>query len=128
MQNGSGHGNNNVVCQSLPLNEHDTMESDLSTTIIHKADSHALASDAIPLGVQMRLDMFDLAVSNGIPAQHLHEAVSNSENTPSHTQPQVPLSGSKEGAYIFRNNTLKQQDELTFENESVSISRAYSQG
>ncbi|XP_028792612.1 transcription factor BIM2-like [Neltuma alba] len=72
--------------------------------------------------------MFDPAVSSGIPTQHLHEAVSNTENTPSSTQPHVCIGEPKEGAYDFGNNTLKDQGELTFESESVSISRAYSQG
>ncbi|XP_028792614.1 transcription factor BIM3-like isoform X2 [Neltuma alba] len=128
IQNGSGHENNDIVSPSLPLNAQNTIESDLSPTVIHKAGPPGLASDAVPLGMQMRLDMFDLAVSSGLPTQHLHEAVSNTENTPSNTQPHECLGEPKEGAYDFRNNTLKDQDELTFESESVSISRAYSQG
>ncbi|XP_054788747.1 transcription factor BIM1-like isoform X1 [Prosopis cineraria] len=127
MQNGSGHENNDLS-PSLPLNAQNAIESDLSPTIIQKAAPPGLASEAVPLGMQMRLDMFDAAVSSGIPTQHFHEAISNSENTPSHTQPQVCLGGPEEGAYDFPNNTLKEQDELAFESESVSISRAYSQG
>ncbi|XP_028792610.1 transcription factor BIM2-like [Neltuma alba] len=126
IQNGSGHENNSTVPPSLPLNAQNTIESDLSPTVIHKAGHPGLASDAVPLGMQMRLDMFDLAVSSGVPTQHLHEAVSNTQNTPSHTQPHVCLGEPKEGAYDFRNNTLKDQDELTFESESVTISRGKS--
>ncbi|KAK4279996.1 hypothetical protein QN277_011682 [Acacia crassicarpa] len=128
IQNGSGHENNDVVSLSLPLNAQNTMESDLSSTIIHKAAPLDLSSDAVPLSMQMRLDMFDLTANSGIAAQHLHEAVSNTENMPSHSQPQLCLDEPKEGAYDFRNNTLKEQDELKYESESVSISRAYSQG
>lgn len=127
MQNGTGHENNDVS-PSLPVNAQNTIESDLSSTLIQKASPPGLASDATPLSMAMRLDMFDPTVSSGMPTQHLHETVSNAENMPSHPQPQVCLSRPKDGTCDFPVNTLNEQEELAFESGSVGISSAYSQG
>ncbi|KAF7822360.1 transcription factor BIM2 [Senna tora] len=127
IQNGTGHENNDVS-PSLTINAQNTIESDLSSTVIQKASPPGLASEAVPLSMPMPLDMFDPTVSSGMPTQHLHEAVSNAENMLSHTQPQVCLGRPKDGTCDFPDSTLKEPEELTYESESVSISSAYSQG
>ncbi|XP_027352302.1 transcription factor BIM2 [Abrus precatorius] len=128
IQNGSVNEKNNDVCSSLPKNIQNAIESDFSATTIQKSHTPGSATEAVPLTMQMRLDMFDPVVSSGMATQHLQEPVSNID-MPSHTQPQVWLNKPNKGNYILpHNNTLKEEEELAIENGSDSISSAYSQG
>ncbi|XP_061344265.1 transcription factor BIM2-like [Gastrolobium bilobum] len=127
IQNGSVHEKNNDVSPSLIKNVQNPLESDFSTTTIQKGTIPGSATEAVPLTMQMRLDMFDPVVSSGMVTQHLQEPVSNAD-MPSHTQPQMWFSKPDKVNYTVPDNTLKEQEELTIESGSESISSAYSQG
>ncbi|RDX66615.1 Transcription factor BIM2 [Mucuna pruriens] len=128
MQNGSVDEKNNNVSPLLPKNVQNSIESDFSMTTIQKGHTPGSAAEAVPLTMQMRLDMFDPVVSSGIATQHLQEPVSNVD-IPSHTQPQVWPNKPNKGNYILpHNDTMKEQEELVIESGSDSISSAYSQG
>ncbi|KAJ1406493.1 Myc-type, basic helix-loop-helix [Sesbania bispinosa] len=126
IQNGSIHEKNNDVSSSLPKNVQNPLESDFSTTTIQKGHSPGSATEAVPLAMQMRLDMFDPVVSSGNVTQHMQGPVSYAD-MPSRTQPQAWLSKPSKSNYIVPDNTLKEQEELTIESGSDSISSAYSQ-
>ncbi|XP_004491946.1 transcription factor BIM2-like isoform X2 [Cicer arietinum] len=111
IQNGSVREKNNNVSPSLPKNIQNSIDSDLSTTI-EKGHTLGLAGEAVPMTMQMRLDMFDPVVSSGIVSQQM---------------PELPLSNADKDDYIVADNTLKEQEELTSESGSDSISNAYSQ-
>ncbi|RZB98761.1 Transcription factor BIM2 isoform B [Glycine soja] len=127
-QNGSVDEKNNNVSPLLPKNVQNLIESDFSMTTIQKDHTPGSTTEAVPLPMQMRLDMFDPIVSSGMATQHLQEPVSN-VNMPSHTQPQLWLNKQSKGNYIVpHNDTMKEQEELVIESGSDSISSAYSQG
>lgn len=127
-QNGSVDEKNNNVSPLLPKNVQNLIESDFSMTTIQKDHTPGSTTEAVPLPMQMRLDMFDPIVSSGMATQHLQEPVSN-VNMPSHTQPQLWLNKQSKGNYIVpHNDTMKEQEELVNESGSDSISSAYSQG
>ncbi|TKY65022.1 Transcription factor BIM2 [Spatholobus suberectus] len=128
IQNGSVSEKNSNVSPSLPKNVQNPIESDFSMTTIQKGHTPSSATEAVPLTMQMRLDMFDQVVSSGMATQHLQEPVSNVD-MPSHTQPQVWLNKPNKGNYVLpHDNTMKEQEELVIESGSDSISSAYSQG
>ncbi|KAL5177014.1 Transcription factor BIM2 [Glycine soja] len=127
-QNGSVDEKKNNVSPLLPKNVQNLIESDFSMTTIQKDHTPGSTTEAVPLPMQMRLDMFDPIVSSGMATQHLQEPVSN-VNMPSHTQPQLWLNKQSKGNYIVpHNDTMKEQEELVIESGSDSISSAYSQG
>ncbi|KAL2329768.1 hypothetical protein Fmac_017349 [Flemingia macrophylla] len=128
IQNGSVNVKTISVSPSLPKNVQSPIESDFSMTTIQKGHTPGSAAEAVPLTMQMRLDMFDPVVSSGMATQHLQELVSNVD-VPSHTQPQVWLNRPHKDNYILpHDNTVKEQEELVTESVSDSISSAYSQG
>ncbi|KAG4925958.1 hypothetical protein JHK87_051498 [Glycine soja] len=127
-QNGSVDEKNNNVSPLLPKNVQNPIESDFSMTTIQKGNIPGSTTEAVPLPMQMRLDMFDPVVSSSMATQHLLEPVSN-VNMLSHTQPQLWLDKRNKGNYILpHNDTMKEQEELVNESGSDSISSAYSQG
>ncbi|KAE9605017.1 putative transcription factor bHLH family [Lupinus albus] len=127
IQNGSAYEKNEGVSLSFPKNMQNPIESDLSTTTIQKGYTPGLTTDAVPMGMQMQLDMFDPVVSSGMPTQHLQQPVSSAD-IPSHNQPQVWPSKTNTSNYAVPNNSFKEQEELSIESGSESISSAYSQG
>ncbi|KAK7273273.1 hypothetical protein RIF29_14322 [Crotalaria pallida] len=127
MQNGSAYAKNDGISPSLPKNIQNPIESDLSTATIQKGCTLGSVTEAVPFGIEMHLDMFDPVVSSGMPTQHLQQPVSSSD-IPSHIQPQVWPSKLNRGNYAIPDNSLKEQEELTIESGSDSISSAYSQG
>lgn len=126
IQNGSVHEKNKNVSPLLPKNAHNPIVSEFSTTTIQKGCTPGSATEAVPPTMQMRMNMFDPVVSSGMVNQHMLEPVPNAD-MPSHTQPQVWLSKPNKDSYIVPDNTLKEQEELTIESGSDSISNAYSQ-
>ncbi|KAI4346742.1 hypothetical protein L6164_007614 [Bauhinia variegata] len=128
LQNGSNHENNDVVFSSLPTNAQNPIESDLFTTTVQKAYHHGSATESIHLSMQMHSDLFDPVVSGGLPNQHLHESLSNSENTSFHPQPEEWLDRPNEDNCLVRDNSLKEHAELTVDSGSINISTSYSQG
>ncbi|KAL1322900.1 hypothetical protein HN51_067913 [Arachis hypogaea] len=126
MQNGSAHEKNDVS-PLLPKNVQNPIESDLSTTTIQKGHTIGSAVEAVPMGMQMRLDAFDPVVSSSMPNQRLHQPISNADMS-FQIQPQVLFSKPSSGNYMVSDNVLMEHEELTNESESQSISNAYSQG
>nr|ACU23365.1 unknown [Glycine max] len=70
-QNGSVDEKNNNVSPLLPKNVQNLIESDFSMTTIQKDHTPGSTTEAVPLPMQMRLDMFDPIVSSGMATQHL---------------------------------------------------------
>lgn len=127
-QNGSVDDKNNSASPLFPGNIPNPMESDFSMMSVQKGHIPGSSAEAVPLTMQMRLDMFDPVVSSGMTTQHLQESVSNVDMH-SHTQPQLWLDKSNKGNYILpHDSTMKEQEELVIESGSDSISSAYSQG
>nr|AFK40942.1 unknown [Lotus japonicus] len=126
IQNGSVIAKNNDISSLLPQNVQNPIESDFSTTTIQKGHTPCSATEKVPMTKQMRLDVFDPVVNSGLVTQHVLEPLSNA-GIPSHTEPQVWLSKPNKDKYIVPDNTLKEQEELTIESGSDSISNAYSQ-
>ncbi|KAI4346743.1 hypothetical protein L6164_007614 [Bauhinia variegata] len=93
-----------------------------------KAYHHGSATESIHLSMQMHSDLFDPVVSGGLPNQHLHESLSNSENTSFHPQPEEWLDRPNEDNCLVRDNSLKEHAELTVDSGSINISTSYSQG
>ncbi|CAJ1835516.1 unnamed protein product [Sphenostylis stenocarpa] len=123
IQNGSIDEKNNNSSPFYPKNVPNPMESDFSVMTAQKGHTPGSSTEAVPLTMQMRLDMFD-----PVATQHLQESVSNVD-MPSHIQPQVWLDKANKGNYILpHDNTMKEQEELVIESGSDSISSAYSQG
>lgn len=126
IQNGSVQVKNSNISPSLLKNVQNPLESDFSTTTIRKGHTPGSDTEAVPLTMPMRLDMFDPLVSSGIVAQHMLDPVSNPD-MPSHTQPQVWFSNPNKDNYIVPDNILKEPEELTIESGSDSFSNAYSE-
>nr|XP_007139391.1 hypothetical protein PHAVU_008G025500g [Phaseolus vulgaris]ESW11385.1 hypothetical protein PHAVU_008G025500g [Phaseolus vulgaris] len=128
IQNGSVDEKNNSASPLFHGNIPNPMESDFSMMTVQKGHIPCSSTDAVPLTMQMRLDMFDPVVSSGMTTQHLQESVSNVDMH-SHTQPQLWLDKSNKDNYILpHDSTMKEQEELVIESGSDSISSAYSQG
>ncbi|XP_027926322.1 transcription factor BIM2 [Vigna unguiculata] len=128
IQNGSVDEKNNSASPLFPGNVPNPMESDFSMMTVQKGHVPGSSTEAVPLTMQMRLDMFDPVVSSGMATQHLQESVSNVDMH-SHTQPQLWLDKSNKGNYILpHDSTMKEPEELVIESGSDSISSAYSQG
>ncbi|KAL5095743.1 hypothetical protein RYX36_000070 [Vicia faba] len=114
--NGSDHETRNNVSLSLPKIVQNPIEPEPSTTI-QKGCTPGSSAEAVPLTMQMRLDMFDPVVSSGMVTQQMLEL------------PQVWLSKPNKDDYVVPDNTLKEEEELKIDSgsESDSISSAYSQ-
>ncbi|KAF8399220.1 hypothetical protein HHK36_015085 [Tetracentron sinense] len=137
--NGSGPGlmfvgkfdeNKIAVTSTMLTNAQNLVESELSTATAYKAMDHhpELLNKAVPLPIPYHPTMFTPVGSGGALAQPPQRPISDAENMASQPQSQLWQTKPCTTECHVTNDTLNEQEELTIEGGTVSISSVYSQG
>lgn len=129
IKNGTGHENSVAVTPTTLVNAQNPVESDFGTAAAYNVmdNTHGPATQAVPLSMPLQ-NMFTTVGRSDMPTQSLHGSVSDVENIASQ-----PLSHFSQGRLCptecaVPSNTINEQEELTIESGTISISSAYSQG
>ncbi|KAK0583774.1 hypothetical protein LWI29_002789 [Acer saccharum] len=121
IKNGSTH-ENNVITPAMITNPQHSMESDFGSAAAYKP-----ALNGIPLNVHEQPNMFTTVGRGGMPTQPLQESLSDAENMAYHPQSQLWQDRPCMTESAVPNSALNEQD-LTIDCGSSSMSNAYSQG
>ncbi|XP_031285643.1 transcription factor BIM2-like [Pistacia vera] len=128
LKNGSSHENNDVTPAML-TNAQNSIESDMGTAAVYKTSDLApgSASPMVPLNVHAQPNMYAPVGRGSMPTQSLQESISDAENMSYQHQSEFWPGRACATDCAILNGSLNEQD-LSIESGSSSISSAYSQG
>ncbi|KAL5739317.1 hypothetical protein ACOSP7_028232 [Xanthoceras sorbifolium] len=128
IKNGSTH-EDNVIPPAMITNPQNSMESDFGSAAVYKATDLAPGSTTqmVPLNVHAQPNMFTTIGRGGMPTQPLQDSVSDAENMAYYPQSQLWQGRPCMTEFAVPNSALNEQD-LTIDSGSSSMSNAYSQG